>query len=156
LRLKTAVQHAVKAYQEGESEILEKLVAEEPGAMRYLLSMTYQDDPEKRNIAAKGIAFGSKHHPRLAKDLVRRLIWAMNDESGTNALTAPDVLVVLAEVNPEILLPMVPDMTRLTADPGLKDGLTQTLETVAEKCPGQVGERLSRSLKKRLRKGSAF
>ena len=70
--------------------------------------------------------------------------------------TAPDVLVVLAEMNPEILLPMVPDMTRLTADPGLKEGLTQTLETVAEKCPGQVGERLSRSLQKRFRKGSAF
>jgi hypothetical protein len=76
----------------------------------------------------------------------------MNDESGTNALTAPEVIQAIAAEEPELLLPLVPDLTRLTADPGLREGLAKALKTVAEKCPGEVGARLSASLRKRFRK----
>ena len=47
---------------------------------------------------------------------------------------------------PELLLPMVPDLTRLAADPGLQEGIAKTLKTVASRCPGKVGEILGRSL----------
>jgi hypothetical protein len=70
----------------------------------------------------------------------------MNDESATNALTAPEVLFAVANEKPEMLLPMVPDMTRLAADPGLQEGLAKTLQTIANRCPGKVGASLSRSL----------
>jgi hypothetical protein len=70
----------------------------------------------------------------------------MNDEAATNALTAPEVLQAIADVCPELLLPMVPDLTRLAADPGLQEGLAKTLKTVARRCPGKVGESLARSL----------
>lgn len=125
---------------------LEELVRSEPRAIRYLLGMSYNLDLEIRRTAARGVALASKHHPKLVQNVVRRLIWAMNDEAGTNALTAPEVLRAIAEERPELLLPVVADLTRLAADPGLQVGLAGTLRTVAKRCPGKVGEMLGRSL----------
>jgi hypothetical protein len=129
---------------------MERLVAEEPKAVRHLLGITYHPEPGKRDAAARGLALASRYHPKLVKEVVRRLVWAMNDESGTNALTAPQVIQAIAEEEPQLLLPLVPDLTRLAADPGLREGLSAALRTVSQKCPGQVGERLSNSLRKRL------
>lgn len=129
----------------GNGEI-ENLVAEEPRAVRYFLGMSYHSDPDVRKKAVKGVAMAARHHPELVQKVVRQLVWAMNDESATNALTAPEVLQAVADERPELLLPMVPDMTRLAADPGLHQGLAETLKTVARRCPGKVGESLSRSL----------
>ena len=152
MKLRTRVQAAVENGMQGNFEGIENLAAQEPRAIRYLLGMTYHSDEERRRVAAKGIAIASQHHPKLVKAVVRRLIWAMNDESGTNALTAPDVLLAIARVRPEILLPAVPDMTRLASDDGLQEGLAKTLKIISEACPGQVGSSLSASLNKRLRK----
>ena len=125
---------------------LEELVENEPRAIRYLLGMSYNPDPEIRETATRGVALASRYHPKLIQEAVRRLIWAMNDESGTNALSAPAVLQAIADENPELLLPMVPDLTRLAADPGLQEGIAKTLKTVAIRCPGKVGKILGRSL----------
>lgn len=152
MRLRTKVQAAVEESMQGNFEGLENLVTQEPRAIRYLLGMTYHSDDERRRTAAKGIAIASRHHPKLVKAVVRRLIWAMNDESGTNALTAPDVLLEIARVRPDILLPAVPDMTRLASDEGLREGLAEALRMISEACPGQVGSSLSASLNKRLRR----
>ena len=130
---------------------MEELVAEEPRAVRHLLGLTYHPESTKRNVAAQGLALASRYHPRLVQEVVRRLIWAMNDESGTNALTAPEVIQAIADEKPELLLPVVPDLTRLAGDPGLHEGLSAALRTVSKKCPGQVGESLSRSLRKELK-----
>jgi hypothetical protein len=108
--------------------------------------MSYHSDAEIRRTAARGVALAARHHPKLVQGVVRRLVWAMNDEAATNALTAPEVLQAIANEKPEILLPMVPDLARLASDPGLQEGLAKTLKTVAKKCPGQVGASLSRSL----------
>ncbi len=125
---------------------LEKLVEGEPRAIRYLVGMSYNPDPAIRTTAIRGVALASRHHPKKVAEVARRLIWAMNDESATNALTAPEVLEAIAEENPELLLPVVPDMTRLAADPGLHEGLARALKTIAHRCPGKVGELLGRSL----------
>lgn len=126
---------------------LEELVANEPRTIRYLLGMSYNADPEIRKTATRGIALAAKHHPKRVQEVVRRLIWAMNDESATNALTAPEVLEAIADETPELLLPMVPDLARLAADHGLREGLSRTLKTVSSRCPGKVGEMMSRSLR---------
>ncbi len=125
---------------------IEELVANEPRAVRYFVGMSYHSDPDVRKKAARGVAIAARHHPELVRNIVRRLVWAMNDESGTNALTAPEVLQAIADERPELLLPMVPDLTRLAADPGLHEGLAKTLKTVVRRCPGKVGKSLSRSL----------
>lgn len=152
MRLRTKVQAAVEDGMQGNLDGMENLVAQEPRAIRYLLGMTYHSDDERRKVAATGIAMASLHHPKLIKAVVKRLIWAMNDESGTNALTAPGVLLAIASVRPEILLPAVPDMTRLASDDGLREGLADTLKVISEACPGKVGSSIGASLNKRLRK----
>ncbi len=106
-------------------------------AIRYLVGMSYNADPEIRKTATRGIALAARHHPKRVQEVVRRLIWAMNDESATNALTAPEVLEAIAEETPELLLPMVPDLTRLAADPGLHEGLSRYVENGFEPMSGK-------------------
>ena len=133
---------------------LDELIAEDPRAVRYVLSLTYRPEPEIRARAARGIGVAARHHPDLVEQIVRRLIWAMNDESGTNALTVPEVLQAVADERPDLLVSFVPDLTRLAADEGLKEGLTGVLETVVTRCPGSVGRSIQDSLNKRLRKAA--
>lgn len=96
-----------------------------------------------RRRAARAIAVAGRYHPQAVKNVVRRFVWAMNDESGTNAGTAPEVLQAIADEQPELLLPMVPDLIRLAADERLREGLTQVLRTVAQRCPGHVAKGLN-------------
>jgi hypothetical protein len=146
MTLRQRVEGAVEQYIGGDEAALEALVAETSGAVRFLLGMTYRQDPTRRRAGARGLALAARHRPKLIGEVIRRLVWAMNDESGTNGLTAPDVLLAIAEEKPELLLPVVPDLTRLSADAGLQGRLRQTLECLSTACPGQVGERIARSL----------
>jgi hypothetical protein len=79
----------------------------------------------------------------MVQNIIRRLVWAMNDESGTNAATAPEVLQAIADEMPELLLPVLPDLVRLSADPGLREGLAAALRTVSRRCPGEIGRQLA-------------
>ncbi len=150
MRLSTQVRRALEGDRADE---LEQLVAQQPRVVRHLLGLTYQADVELRRRAAHWLGVAARHHPDLIQGLVRRLIWAMNDESGTNALTAPAVVRAIAEEQPRLLLPMVPDLTRLAADPGLCEGLGAALRVVADRCPGEVAKELQASLNERLGKG---
>lgn len=137
---------------QGEVEKLNALVADEPRAIRHLVGCTYQEDERIRGIACRAIGHAARHHPDLVQQVARRLVWAMNDESGTNSLTAPEVVKAVAEEMPELLLPLVPDLTRLAADEGLHEGLAEVLGILAEKFPGSVGRGIQGSLNKMLKK----
>lgn len=146
MTLRERVGGAVDQWIGGREAPLEMLVAEHSAAVRYLLGMTYSSEAPRRKAGARGLALAARYHPRLIREVIRRLVWAMNDESGTNALTAPDVLLAIAEESPELLLPVVPDLTRLSTDTGLQVGLRRTLERLSAACPGQVGEQIAQSL----------
>ena len=135
--------------QENDFEALTVLVDKNQRSVRPLVSLSYAPDKSLRLGAAKGLALASRNHPKLIVAVLRRLIWAMNDESGTNAVTAPDVVQAIAEENPSLLLPFVPDLVRLSADESLYEGLAAALRTVSEKCPGEVGKRLGKDLNRR-------
>jgi len=152
LALRDQVEDAVAGHR---FEELDELVAREPRAVRYLVGLTYQPDAEVRRVASRAVALAARYHPALVEGVIRRLVWAMNDESGTNAVTAPEVLKAIADERPELLLPVVPDLTRLAADLSLKEALAETLRTVAERCPGKVGQALGNSLNRRLRRGKS-
>ncbi|MBI4880844.1 MAG: hypothetical protein HY812_14485 [Planctomycetes bacterium] len=139
----------------GDARELDSLVAAEPRALRFLLGLTYQTDESTRRNAARGIALAGRHHPRLVQGVVRRLVWAMNDESGTNAATAPAVINAIAGERPELLLGAVPDLIRLAADGALHDELVAALQTVVERCPGKVGRELQDALNRRIEEGGS-
>ncbi len=150
MRLKETVQQAVV---NGRLDDLDRIVAGDVRAIRFLLGMTYRIDETIRKTAGRAIARASAHHPKAIAELVRRLVWAMNDESGANALTAPAVILAIAEEKPELLLPMVPDLTRLAADEGLRKDLSAAMRIVALACPGQVGNRLASFINDKAARG---
>ena len=137
----------------GDAAALDDLVISQPRAVRYLLGLSYHADPARRELATRSLARASRHHERLVQRIVRQLVWAMNDESGTNAVTAPGVMLAIAEERPELLLPMVPDLVRLAMDEGLREDLSAALRIVAERCPGEVGPRLGQELSLEMREG---
>ena len=142
--------HVRELVTENRLDELDILLPVEPRAIRFLVSMSYHPDAEIRARANRGLALAAKHHPKRMEQVVRRLVWAMNDESGTNALTAPDAVLAVAKERPEVLLPFVPDFTRLSLDPGLRDGLQETLRVMKETLPGSVGEEIQNSLNARF------
>jgi len=122
----------------------ERLLAENRGGLRHVTGLTYHQDSNTRRRASRAIALAGKHHPKQVQEIARRLIWAMNEEAGTNAAFAPDTLRAIAEELPELLLPMVPDLMRLAHDDeGLREGLSHTLRAVANGCDGKVGKRIA-------------
>jgi hypothetical protein len=150
--LRRRVEQLVREQRLGE---LDALVAEQPRTVRYLVSLSYQPDEGIRDTAAQGVALAARYHKNLIRSVVRRLIWAMNDESGTNAQTAPAVLLAIAGEDPELLLPVLGDIIRLAGDRGLYKGLSMTLRVVKDNCPGKIGESLSRALNRRFSGGDS-
>ena len=125
---------------------LRALVKDDPGAARFLLALTYRPEHELRAAAARGMAIAAEYHPELVQEMARRLVWAMNEESGTFAVTAPEVLQAIAEDSPQILLPLVPSLLRLITDPRLRDPLIEVVRTVARCDPGAAVASIGRAL----------
>lgn len=126
---------------------LEAIVSKDRRTVRILVGMTYDADRELRGAAARGLALAARHHPVLVGEVVRRLVWAMNDESGTNALYAPETLRAIAEERPEMLVDVLPDLMRLSADPGLHEALVEVARLVGTRCPQQAGQRMQEGLR---------
>ena len=136
----------LEAIKKGQIDEVETMISTEPRGVRYLLGLVYRPEEEIREGAAKSIARASRHHPKLVKNIIERLVWAMKSDSGANAQGAPVVLLAIAEEKPDLLLPIVPDLIHLGADTSLYQGLCDTLRAVVKRCPGKVGEKLSREL----------
>jgi hypothetical protein len=147
MNLKARTFAAVRDGVDGE---MERLVAQEPGAVRHALGLSYNEEPLIRRRAARAVALASRSHPAMVLNVIRRLVWAMNDESGTNAATSPEVLQAIADEMPELLFPMLPDLVRLSADPELHEGLVVVLRTVSRRCPGELGRQLEKSIHERI------
>jgi hypothetical protein len=143
MSLRQQVEQAVRGRR---SDELERIVSQDPGALRHLLSLMYDLDEEIRRFAAAGIALGARFHRRTVEQIIKRLVWAMNEESGTNAAHAPEVLRAIAGERPELLVPVVPDLVRLSGDITLYDELVAVLNEVADKCPGKVGRGITDAL----------
>jgi hypothetical protein len=79
----------------------------------------------------------------------------MNDESGTHALTAPEVLRAIAEESPQLLQPLVPNLLALTADPGLREALVEVVRIVARHDPKSAVVGMARAITSCERKGSS-
>lgn len=119
------------AVRQGRLDDLAALAAADRRTLRHILALAYRPEPEIRAAAGRAIAAASRHHPELVQEMARRLLWAMNDESGTHAITAPVVLRAVAEESPDLLLPLLSELLHLTADPGLHDALVDVARLVA-------------------------
>ena len=135
MSLRARVEAAIRGH---DTPAIEALVREDARVLRHLTSLTYDTDERIRAAAAHAIARAAHHHPQRVSELVRRLVWAMNDESGTNSQTAPEVILAIAREQPDLLLPMMPDLARLTADQELRPLLLSAVRAVAERYPSSA------------------
>ncbi len=121
----SARERVADAVREGRLDGLAALAEADPRVLRHLLALAYRPEAEIRATAGQAIAAASRRHPQLVQEMVRRLIWAMNDESGTHAVTAPAVLRAIAEETPDLLLPLVSEFSASRAIAGLRDNLVE-------------------------------
>jgi len=151
----SARERLAEAARGGRTDELAAAVSADRRTLRHLVALTYRPEPEIRAAAARGIALAGRHHPKLVQEVARRLIWAMNDESGTHAVTAPEVLRAIAEESPELLLPFVPSLLALTEDPGLREPLVDVVRTVARRDPKAAVRGIARAITSCERKGQS-
>ena len=122
----------------GDEAALARTVAGDRRAVRLLTARLWDTDGDVRARAARGLGEAAVHHGVLIREIVRRLMWALNDESGTNG--AP-VLAALGEIGrhaPRILAPYVSALAALSADEGLRVDVVTALTAVAASAPGVV------------------
>ena len=147
---KKAIIDAIKA---GDYDAVAELTQGHPRRLRHLVTVLYEQDETLRARAATALAAASKTHPKMVKKLVARLVWAMTNESNTYLPTAPEAVLAIAEVNPDLVAPFSADLIRLSRDTSLNAKLCDTLRRISARCPGMIGQRMTKSLGEQIRYG---
>jgi HEAT repeat protein len=137
MRLKETVMELLKR---GDSDGLERMVAAEPRAVQPLQGRLWDPDPDVRRLAARALGAAAAAHPALGRELLRRAMWALNDEAATNG--AP-MLPMIGEIGfraPELVAPFVAPMASYLWDEGLQAGILEALTRISEVAPELVVE----------------
>jgi hypothetical protein len=117
---------------------LEQLATSEPRAMRYLLGRLWDPDEQIRQRAAVAIGAGARAFPDLGRDVIRRLLWDLNDESATNGVYGLAALGEIGYCNPDLMAPFVAPVASYAWDDGLRVEILRALCRMAESAPRQI------------------
>lgn len=120
---------------QGDSEGLERMVTETPTAVRFLQGRLWDADPEIRCRAAIALGAAAAAHPDLGRELLRRALWAINDESATNGAPVLPAVGEIGRRSPELVAPFVGPLTSYLWDEGLRPGILDALHRIAEVAP---------------------
>jgi len=121
-----------------ELEELEALLVQQPGVWRRLWRFLYHGDEAVRQRAAGAfglaVALHSEGRPELAREVLRRLFWAMNEESGSVCWGAPEAVGEVLRHRPELCDDFVPLLVSLLSDPALRRGVLRALARLGPEC----------------------
>lgn len=123
---------------------LERLVRHEPRTARLLFGRLWDRDEDVRNRAAVGLGATAEVHPELACDLLRRALWALNDESATNGAAVLPMIGEMGRRNPGLTAAFVGPMVGLAWDRGLRPGILRALRRIVDVAPEVVRPQLER------------
>ena len=126
--------------QRGDSEGLEQMVIEQPSAIRYLQGRLWDAEQRVHQNAAEALGSAVATRPKLGREILRRALWALNDESSTNGAPMLPVIGEIGFRNPEVVAPFVGPMTSYLWDDGLRPGILRALSRIAERAPRLVME----------------
>jgi hypothetical protein len=132
MRLKEGVMELLR---QGDSEGLERMVTETPAAIRFLQGRLWDANPEIRCRAAIALGAAAAAHPDLGRELLRRALWALNDESATNGGPMLPAVGEIGRRSPDLVAPFVGPMTAYLWDDGLRPGILDALCRIAETAP---------------------
>lgn len=124
--------------QERDAQGLAELAEKEPRAVRVLLGRLFDGDDQTRGLAADAIGASASARPHAAVELCRRLIWALNDESGMNGAPGIAALGSIGRAAPDAFAPFVAPLASCAWDPALRVEILRALTRVAETAPALV------------------
>ena len=139
MRLSEEVRELLRQGQE--TELRDRVVADSR-LVRPLLARLYDPEDEVRDRAARVLGHAAAAHPELGREVARRLIWGLNDESATKGVYAVPALGQIGRQAPEIVAVHVPALARMAWDQGLRLAILQALADVAATAPELVAPEL--------------
>jgi len=122
----------------GDSERLERMVVANPAAVRFLQGRLWDADPEIRRLAAEALGAAAAAYPELGRELLRRAMWALNDESATNGAPMVAAIGEIGRRAPGVAAPFVGPMVSYLWDDGLRLAILEALCRIDEAAPELV------------------
>lgn len=120
---------------QGDSQGLERMVRENPAAIRFLQGRLWDADPEIRSRAAIALGGAAAAQPDLGRELLRRALWALNDESAMNGSYMLPAIGEIGRRAPDVAKPFLGPMTAYLWDEGLRPGILDALRRIAGEAP---------------------
>ena len=130
--LKEAIMELLHA---GDTATLSVMASDDRRAFRLLLGRLWDTDADVRERAARTVGRVAALRPELGIEVVRRLVWALNDESGTNGIHGIAALAAIGVERPQLLEAHLGAIIDLLADPGLRAEIVGALEVLAQARP---------------------
>ncbi len=109
---------------------------------RLLVARLWDIDRSVAERASRGLGEYAARWPEATREIVRRLLWALNDESGTNGAPALAALGEIGRRAPDLIASYVPALVETVHDAGLHLELLQALTAIAATAPGLVAPHL--------------
>jgi hypothetical protein len=125
-------------------DALADLAAANPRALRPLVGRRWDPDREIRRRAARVVGQAAAANTDLGAEVIRRLMWTLNDESATNGVHAIPALGEIGRRAPDMLAPHVPALVSMSRDGGIRLELLAALTAVAESAPQLIAGHLAR------------
>lgn len=119
----------------GDDAGLREVVVREPRSIRHLMGRLWDPDETIRRRAAEAVGDLAAAHPRLGRDVLRRMMWSLTDEAATNGLYVIPVLAVVAARDPKLAAPFVAPVASLLWDHGLRPAIVDALERIRTEAP---------------------
>jgi HEAT repeat protein len=139
MRLSEEVRELLRQGQE--TELRDRVMADSR-LIRPLLARLYDPEDEVRDRAARVLGHAAAAHPELGREVARRLIWGLNDESATNGVYGIPALGQIGRQAPELVAVHVPALARMAWDHGLRLAIIEALADVAATAPELVAPEL--------------
>jgi hypothetical protein len=130
--------------QTGGHETLAEIVASDKRAVRHLTGRLWDPDARIRRSAAVALGIAAEEHPDLGTEVIRRMMWALNDESGTNGMYGLAALGEIGRKVPDLIAPFVPAIASVARDDGLRVEMLRALLAIAESDASLVEPHLAR------------
>jgi hypothetical protein len=123
----------------GDEQELGGLVSREPRVTRYLLGRLWDPDEVLRQRAARALGVAAASHRAIGADLLRRLMWDLNDESATNGRYGIPAIAEIGVRDPELVRPFVAPLASMVWDDGLRVEIIRGLARIAQASPELIG-----------------
>ncbi len=128
----------MEALSRRDREGLRRLAVTEPRALPHLVGRLWDPDPAVRELAAEALGEGAAAHPERGREILRRLSWALCDESGTWGGPAIAGIREIARRAPELAAPFLGALVWSLEEPALEAEARAALETLAREVPELV------------------